>query len=246
MELEPIPVRAGHLECVRERRPHCRSSSSRGSSLPCRRGGRRRRPRAASSSRPDLCRSLDGASACCKARRRDRVRRHHPFARARTACAALFQMPRTHPWAPCLYSVRRCFGRSASKRNVACCLQCLGCEQVDCSNGCDRARSTTGSWRSNRGRPWESTSPGRKRPIYFARRRMRVVCLMLPGRRITARQLSVSSTGSETGLGPAGLGGLHLLAETPIAHPIASHAGNVAWVRLPPSPLFRTLRKPRP
>jgi hypothetical protein len=177
--------------------------------------GEPRCPRAASSSRQDLCRSLDGASACCKARRRDRVRRHHPTARARTACAALFQMTRTHPWAPCLYSVRRCFGRSASKRNVACCLQWLGCEQVACSNGCDRARSMTGSWRSTRARPWGSTPPGRRRPICFALHRTHAGCSMPPRWRSAARRLSVGSTGSEGHLYSAGLGGLYLLVSGP-------------------------------
>jgi len=107
-------VRPGHLECVRKLRPHCQSSSSRGSNLPCRQGGRQRRLHSASSSKQALCRRLGGASACCKARRTVHVRRHRPSARARTAFEAPLRTPRTHPSAPYLCSIHHCFRGSAS------------------------------------------------------------------------------------------------------------------------------------
>jgi hypothetical protein len=115
MESKSTPVRPGHLECVGKLCPRCRSSSNRGSNLPCRQGGRRRRLHSASSSKQARCRRLGGANACCKARRTVHVRRHRLSAQARTAFEVPLQTPRAHLSArrPC--SVCQYFAGPASK-----------------------------------------------------------------------------------------------------------------------------------
>jgi len=141
-ELTSTPVRRGHLECVQKLRPRCRSSSSRGSSLPCRQGGRRRRPHSASSSKRAPYRRLGGASACCKARRTARVRRHRQSAPARTTFEAPLRTPRTHLSASCLCSIRHCSGSSASET------QCSPLSAI--SRGIPFSRSTANSFQAEK------------------------------------------------------------------------------------------------